>query len=631
MLRAMAQLALRDFPEGSTSVPGFLQLSYYAAVSLTVVSPTFVTGDMRGIARQDWTLTFLGDGLSASGNRLTTGVINGLIQTTAGGQRFYLDGLNISAPLFTSYVNANDEAGLLALIFNGTDKLLGSSLADGLRGYGGDDELLGRDGNDSLYGGDGNDLLYGGIGDDILFGENGNDGLYGEDGADRLEGGAGDDTLFGGTGDDQLSGGEGNDILYGEAGADILRGGAGDDQLYGGVENDTLYGDAGNDRLYADAGDDRLEGGAGDDALHGDVGNDVLLGGSGRDQLFGGPGNDRLEGGDGDDRLEGGENEDILLGGAGNDLLIGGASNDMLDGGAGVDTAGSTHARRQVALEWLPEGGAYELRLTGADGDDLLTGIETLRFIDGWLDLESSGLASSAARLYGAALGRAPDVIGLGYWTSRLEGGESLSDIAVGFLTAPEFAARYGNPDARGFVTLLYENVLDRAPDSGGMDYWLGQLGAGQSRAQVLTGFSESAEYINRVGPPGEAGLWAADPLAVQVLRYYTVALDRLPDADGLAYWITARQNGTSTAQMGADFITSAEFTQVYGALGDRAFVAQLYDNALGRAGTAADLDYWTGQMQHGISRAGVVEAFAFSDEMTNRITPWVADGVHLA
>ena len=41
-------------------------------------------------------------------------------------------------------------------------------------------------------------------------------------------------------------------------------------------------------------------------------------------------------------------------------------------------------------------------------------------------------------------------------------------------------------------MTLLYQNVLGRAPDAAGLNFWTGAMRAGQSRADVLLGFSES-------------------------------------------------------------------------------------------------------------------------------------------
>ena len=46
-------------------------------------------------------------------------------------------------------------------------------------------------------------------------------------------------------------------------------------------------------------------------------------------------------------------------------------------------------------------------------------------------------------------------------WTS----GTGLSQVATGFINSAEFKALYGNnPSNAEFVTLLYDNVLHRAP-----------------------------------------------------------------------------------------------------------------------------------------------------------------------
>ena len=47
---------------------------------------------------------------------------------------------------------------------------------------------------------------------------------------------------------------------------------------------------------------------------------------------------------------------------------------------------------------------------------------------------------------------------------------------------------------------MLYENVLGRAPDGGGNDFWVDALDDGSiSRAQVLVGFAESSENVELV------------------------------------------------------------------------------------------------------------------------------------
>ena len=66
------------------------------------------------------------------------------------------------------------------------DTLLGSGVANVLRGNAGDDRLDGRGGNDTLDGGEGRDTLIGGIGEDRLIGGKGNDTMTGGSGRDTF-------------------------------------------------------------------------------------------------------------------------------------------------------------------------------------------------------------------------------------------------------------------------------------------------------------------------------------------------------------------------------------------------------------------------------------------------------------
>lgn len=139
-----------------------------------------------------------------------------------------------------------------------------------------------------------------------------------------------------------------------------------------------IIGGAGNDALTATRGDDTLQGGAG---------NDVLRGGEGNDSLSGGLGNDTLEGGAGSDTLDGGEGTDILRGGAGDDSLTGGAGNDTIDGGDGQDTAHFSGDLADYSIEFHGASVTVTHKNGGADGVDTLTGVETLQFASGGLDL----------------------------------------------------------------------------------------------------------------------------------------------------------------------------------------------------------------------------------------------------
>lgn len=116
-----------------------------------------------------------------------------------------------------------------------------------------------------------------------------------------------------------------------------------------------------------------------------------------------------------------------------------------------------------------------------------------------------SGIDDSIVRLYVAFFDRAPDAAGLAHWGNRYRRGERLASIADQFVRSPEFEARYGGVDHRGFVELVYRNVLDREPDAAGLTYWTGLLESGSvGRGNVMTQFSESAEFVAVTGtlPP---------------------------------------------------------------------------------------------------------------------------------
>jgi len=108
----------------------------------------------------------------------------------------------------------------------------------------------------------------------------------------------------------------------------------------------------------------------------------------------------------------------------------------------------------------------------------------------------ASDWTDAVYRLYSATLDREPDIGGLQGWSTRLGNGEiTLLEATTGFIQSREFQNVYNDlPDA-AFVTLLYRNVLDRQPDSGGLARWTEQLESGATRAEIVLGFSESTQF----------------------------------------------------------------------------------------------------------------------------------------
>lgn len=198
-----------------------------------------------------------------------------------------------------------------------------------------------------------------------------------------------------------------------------------------------------------------------------------------------------------------------LTGTSANDSFTGRAGNDAIDGGAGRDTVNYSISRSSFTVTKTSTGFTVTDR-TGANGTDTLANVERLHFSDGNLALDT-GLGQNggeAYRIYKAAFNRTPDTTGLAYWLGQIDSSMSLTQVAQGFVDSSEFRTLYGtNPTTSQFVDRLYHNVLGRAGEANGVAYWEGRLNSGaESMAQVLTGFSESAENVALVGVTIENG-----------------------------------------------------------------------------------------------------------------------------
>jgi hypothetical protein len=79
----------------------------------------------------------------------------------------------------------------------------------------------------------------------------------------------------------------------------------------------------------------------------------------------------------------------------------------------------------------------------------------------------------------------------------------SMVEVAARFIDSPEFDAIYGpNPSVSDFVYRLYTNVLDRAPDPAGFNWWVNEMYTNPEKtpAKVLADFANSYENVAVVG-----------------------------------------------------------------------------------------------------------------------------------
>ena len=151
-------------------------------------------------------------------------------------------------------------------------------------------------------------------------------------------------------------------------------------------------------------------------------------------------------------------------------------------------------------------------------------------------------------RLYSAYFGRLPDPSGLRYWMARRAAGTPIARISATFAASSEFKRKYGSLTDRAFVELVYQNVLGRAGDPGGIAYWTRRIAMRTtSRGQLMASFSESVEHLRR-----------RDAL-VQTVGLYWGMLQRVPTPTEVQTWTGPNPPGDEAA-LARTLLTSAEY-----------------------------------------------------------------------
>jgi len=289
----------------------------------------------------------------------------------------------------------------------------------------------------------------------------------------------------------------------------------------------------------------------------------------------------------------------------------------------------------------------------GGDGTDTLVDVERLVFSDVTVRFDTDGVGGQAYRLYKAAFNREPDLPGLGHWIGQLDAGADLTAVAQAFVQSEEFGRLYGSDlDNETFATQVYGNVLGRAPDAEGLNYWVANLQNGQSRADVLKFFSESDENIDAVSSA------IANGIAYEASHGFSAASQGLSlvGQDGRDGFVSGSGNDTIDGALGTDRVryagNRAEYTVVEQGEGlvvtdgqsgrdgmdtlvsierlefaDRTLAFdtgegeiagmgyRLYSAAFDREPDLGGLGYWIGQLDAGADITDVAQAFVQSEE----------------
>lgn len=150
-------------------------------------------------------------------------------------------------------------------------------------------------------------------------------------------------------------------------------------------------------------------------------------------------------------------------------------------------------------------------------------------------------------RSYDRFLRRTPTAGEVSGWVGAMRSGRTQPQVEAAFLGSPEFYTRSGGTRA-GFVTGLYQSVLNRTPSQAEVTHWTTVLDRGVSREGVALGFTRSAEYQAR-----------------QVDGWYRSLLGRAPTAAELHAGVTRIISGGRIENVIATIIGHWEFSALAG------------------------------------------------------------------
>jgi hypothetical protein len=176
-------------------------------------------------------------------------------------------------------------------------------------------------------------------------------------------------------------------------------------------------------------------------------------------------------------------------------------------------------------------------------------------------------MRTDVANLYVALFGRAPERDGLGYWVQQLDAGKTVAQVAQEmYNTTP---ARTTYPDFltnEEIIKKFYTNVLGRTADADGLAYWTAKLNAGATKGSVIS------EMITAVTAYTGTDTAAVDSKSlftnkVTVGLYYAVDLggNDVTTATSLLANVTAAAASVDAAKTSATTTTGSSFTLTTG------------------------------------------------------------------
>jgi virginiamycin B lyase len=187
-----------------------------------------------------------------------------------------------------------------------------------------------------------------------------------------------------------------------------------------------------------------------------------------------------------------------------------------------------------------------------ADPDAIAWYVGQFFLIDGLTDtgqLTQILLASQEWRdheitsIFTTYLHRAPDPGGLAYWSGKLAQGYRIEDLESLIIGSDEYFFVRGGGNVTTYIQTVYQDLLHRSAEPGGLTYWTNLLNHGTPRGAVANALVYSNEAFHLL-----------------VRDLYQHYLGRLPDPGGEIYWADQLAHGFTDQQLIIGLTGSEEY-----------------------------------------------------------------------
>ncbi len=223
--------------------------------------------------------------------------------------------------------------------------------------------------------------------------------------------------------------------------------------------------------------------------------------------------------------------------------------------------------------------------------------------------VDAQSIVASASSPVATAPSGSPPAAGIPALTV---GASSVEQVQSSILASDEYFAVHGGT-AEGFITGLYQNLLDRSPSAAEVQQWLAVYDSGTvTRYQIAMAIMTSPEARLT-----EVAQWFQDDLG------RSASIDTLKVDPGVVAWANLIDEGFGDDTVQAAILSSPEYLIGHGGT-PTSVVVGFYEDLNDRAPTSAELSAWSGLLYQGYAAFNVLRFFQGTSEVEQtKVAGW--------